>query len=120
MEIGSISLQEVNLTIPQDTSLNFTVVHKDEDGHVVDHSGSTVHMALQTRDGKTTYDLSECCAATAECIAVNIPATATKELPVGKKSLNWDMIVTTQAGGQIRMCSGIVNVYDTYAMDEVG
>lgn len=121
IEIGGKSLigdEDVNLNIPQDTSLYFTVVHKDDAGNVIDHSGSTVAMAFQTPDGSTTYDMSEYCAATAENIAVSIPASATSDLPVGKKSLNWDMIVTTQAGGQPRLLQGVVRVYDTYAKDE--
>ena len=120
IEIGGRSLcdEDVNLNIPQATSLYFTVVHKDEDGHVVDHSGSSIAMKFQTPDKQTTYDMSGYCTATAECIAVSIPATATVDLPVGKKALNWDMIATTQAGSQPRLCDGVVRVYDTYAKDE--
>lgn len=46
MEIGSKGLQEVNLTIPQGTSLTFNITHKDEEEHVVDHSQSTARMAF--------------------------------------------------------------------------
>ena len=115
MDIGSKGLCEVNLTIPQSTSLNFTVVHKDEAGDVVDHSGSTAKMAFQSRDGATTYDLSDCCACTSQAIAVNIPKSVTDGLPLGK--LVWDMIVQTQSGGSVRMCYGAVSIIDTYALD---
>ena len=121
IEIGGKSLigdEDANLNIPQNTSLYFTVVHKDDQGHAIDHSGSSIAMKFQTPDKATTYDMSEYCSATAECITVNIPASATVDLPVGKKSLNWDMIVTTQAGGQPRLLQGVVRVYDTYAKDE--
>lgn len=115
MDIGSKGLCEVNLTIPQATSLSFTVVHKDDEGDVVDHSGSTPHMAFQSKDGQTSYDLSDCCACTAQAIAINIPGSVTGGLPLGK--LVWDMIVQTQSGGTIRMCYGTVSVVDTYALD---
>ena len=120
IEIGGKSLlgdEEVNLNIPQVTSLYFTVIHRDERGEVVDHSGSTIAMKFQTPDRQTTYDMSEYCSANADGIVVNIPANATENLPVGKKALNWDMIVTTQAGGQPRLLQGVVRVYDTYAKD---
>ena len=116
MEIGAKGLQEVNLTIPQDTSLTFDVVHKDQSGNVIDHSASTLHMAFQTKDKKTTWVMDPCCTATAELIRVSIPATMTEALPLGK--LAWDMIVTTALGEQIRLCYGQVNVVDTYALDE--
>ena len=48
MDIGGKGLEEVNLTIPQGTSLTFTVIHKDDQGQVIDHSGSTAAMALQS------------------------------------------------------------------------
>jgi hypothetical protein len=119
MELGGKSIYEedVNLNIPQKASFYFMVVHKDASGNVVDHSGSTIHMSLQSKDGKTNYDMSQYCAATAQAITVNIPASATADLPIGKKSLNWDIFATTQSGGQNRLCDGVVNVYDTYAMD---
>lgn len=115
-EIGSKGLAEVNLVIPQDTSLTFDVVHKDDSGNVIDHSGSTIHMALQSKDKRTTWVMDSCCAATSERIRVSIPATMTESLPLGK--MNWDMIVTTQLGEQVRVCYGIATVVDTYALDE--
>lgn len=116
MEIGSRGLAEVNLTIPQATSLTFDVVHKDEEGNVIDHSASTVAMALQTKDKATTYDLDSCCTGMVDKIRVAIPATTSEALPLGK--LNWDMIATTALGEQIRLCYGIAQVVDTYALDE--
>ena len=116
MEIGAKGLQEVNLTIPQETTLTFTIVHKDQDGHVIDHSLSTANMAFQSKDKKTTYDLDECVTCAADKITVTIPATATADMPLGK--MNWDLIVTT-AVEQLRLCYGTVAVVDTYALDEV-
>ena len=111
MEIGSKGLAEVNLTIPQGTSLTFTVTHKDEEGHVVDHSGSTANMAVQA--GNELIDLSECCSCSEDGVAVSIPATA--EFPLGKWV--WDMIVTTDQGERLRLAYGKVTVVDTYALD---
>lgn len=123
MEIGSKGLQEVNLTIPQSTSLTFDVVHKSNDGDVIDHSQSTAHMAFQeTRfTGSSTplrvnHNLDECCACSSEGVRVTIPATVTEQLPLGK--MPWDLIVVTVLGEQVRLCYGKVNILDTYALDE--
>ena len=117
MDIGSKGLVEVNLILPQATSLTFDVIHKDDEGTVIDHSESTAHMAMQTRDSsRTTYHLDSCCTCTAEFIRVAIPASITETMPIGKMS--WDMIVTTTYGDQIRLCYGIASVVDTFALDE--
>jgi len=116
VEIGGKGLVEVNLTIPQGTSLAFTIVHKDEEGNVIDHSQSTVHMAFQSKDKTTTYDLSRYCTGTADGIESLIPASFTATLPKGR--LVWDMIVVVDGGEALRLAYGSVNVVDTYALDE--
>lgn len=116
MEIGSKGLQEVNLVIPQETTLTFDIVHKTEDGEVIDHSQSTAHMAFQSTDKKTTYPLDSCCDCNDERIRVTIPATVTESMPLGK--MLWDLIVTTALGEQVRVCYGKVSIVDTYALDE--
>lgn len=117
MEIGSKGLQEVNLTIPQNTSLTFDIVHKNDSGEIIDHSLSEPHMAFQTSNGETTYTLDSCCVCTAEHIRVTIPASVTEAMPIG--SLLWDLIVSTTSGEQVRLCYGKVKIVDTYALDEV-
>lgn len=116
VEIGDKGLSEVNLTIPQATSLSFDVIHKGDDGTVIDHSESTARMAFQTKDKKNSWQLDSCVDCGAERIRVNIPASVTKELPIGK--LLWDLIITTNIGEQIRVCYGQVSIADTYALDE--
>ena len=116
VNIGAKGLQEVNLTIPQNTSLTFTVVHKDDAGHVIDHSGSTAHLAFKSKDGTTLYDLDSCCTCANSGIYVTIPASTSAALPLGK--LNWDMIVAQSNGEQTRLCYGAVTIVDTYALDE--
>ena len=116
MEIGSKGLKDVNLTIPQNTSLTFYVVHKSENGEVIDHSASTARMAFQSRDKTTTWVMDEYCSCAADRITVSIPASVTETLPLGK--LMWDIIVTTALGEQVRICYGTVNIVDTYAFDE--
>ena len=115
MDIGSKVLAEVNLILPQSTSLTFDVIHKDDGGVIVDHSASTARMALQAKD-RTTYHLDSCCTCTADYIRVTIPASLTQTIPLGKMS--WDMIVTTTYGDQLRLCYGSANIVDTYALDE--
>lgn len=120
MEIGSKGLQEVNLTIPQSTSLIFDVVHKTDTGEIIDHSGSTAHMAFQeTRSSgiKVQHNLDSCCTCSSEKILISIPASVTENLPLGK--MMWDLIITTVLGEQVRLCYGKVNIVDTYALDEV-
>ena len=116
MEIGSKGLVEANIILPQSTSLTFDVVHKSDEGDVIDHSESTAHMAFQSKDRKTTWVMDSCCTCTAERIRVTIPASMTESLPIGK--LVWDLIVTTALGEQVRLCYGQVQVVDTYALDE--
>jgi len=116
IEIGSKGLEEVNLIIPQETSLTFDVVHTTEDGDVIDHSESTAHMAFQSKDKTETYQLDGCVSCGAESIKVSIPASASETMPIGK--MVWDLIVTTVLGEQIRLCYGTVQITDTYALDE--
>lgn len=116
MEIGSKGLKEVDLVIPQETSLTFDIVHKTEAGEVIDHSSSELHMAFQSKDKKTTWVMDSCCSANNERIRVTIPASMTESLPQGK--LLWDIIVITEFGEQLRVCYGQVSIVDTYALDE--
>ena len=116
IEIGSKGLTEINIVIPQGTTLDFSVDHKDADGRAVDHTESTVKMAFQTKGGETT-DLSEYCTGTYKGVEVSLPAEVTLGLPLGK--LVWDMIVTTEGGASLRLAYGRVEVVDTYALDVV-
>ena len=116
VEIGGKGLVEVNLTIPQGTSLAFTIIHKDEDGNVIDHSQSEISMAFQSKDGNTTYDLSRYCTGTAAGVSASIPAGYTSELPRGK--LVWDIFAAMEGGGTYRLAYGGVSIVDTYALDE--
>ena len=115
MDIGSKGLCEVNLTIPQGCSLTFSVVHKDEEGNVVDHSASTARMAFQKSD-KTNIDLSPCCSCGQDGVAITVPASQTAAMEIGKMS--WDLIVETASGETMRMAYGKVSIVDTYALDE--
>lgn len=115
IEIGAKGLKEVNLTIPQDTSLTFLIVHKDDEGNVIDHSGDTANMAFQSSDKELFVDLDSCVDMGADEITVAIPASVSTNLPLGK--LNWDIIVT-MASEQLRLCYGKVSIVDTYALDE--
>ena len=115
IEIGKKGLAEVNLVIPQGASLAFAIVHKDAAGEVIDHSQSTIRMALQSRNGVNTYDMSEYCAGGAEQIAVGIPPEVTAELPKG--ALVWDIFAEMADDVSVRLAYGSANVVDTYALD---
>ena len=114
MDIGSVGLQEVNLIIPQNTSLAFDIVHTDEDGTVIDHSQSDIHMVAVMKD-KTNYDMSRWCSGEAERIRVTIPRSISDDVSIGKYP--WDMIVDTVNGDSIRVAYGKLIVVDTYALD---
>ena len=115
IEIGSKGLAEVNLTIPQGASLSFTIEHEDENDHEVDHTNADVSMAFQSKDGKTSYDLSSHCEGTTSGVSVFIPASATAVLPTGK--LVWDLFSSLPSGESFRLAYGTVTVVDTYALD---
>lgn len=120
MDLGSESLAKANLIIPQKTSLEFYIVHTDEDGQVIDHSESVAHMAIQTRDGETTYQLDSCCTCSTDKITVFITPADSAALPVDAKGLKWDMMVHMADGEVIRLVAGNVSVVDTYACDAEG
>ena len=116
MEIGSKGLSEVDLIIPQSTSLTFDIVHTTDTGEGIDHSASTAKMAFQSKDKRTTYVMDPCVSCAADKIRVTIPASVSEAMPIGK--LLWDLIVTTALGEQVRLCYGTVSIVDTYAFDE--
>lgn len=113
--IGEKGLEEVNLTIPQGTSLDLTVTHTDDAGHAIDHTTSSVSMAIQAKDGTTIAHLDACCDGTETGVDVRIPANVTATLPLGR--MVWDLMVTMASGDVLRLCYGTVTVVDTYALD---
>ena len=117
MDIGKESLSKANLIIPQKTSLEFFVIHKDKNGRVIDHSESVAHMAVQTKDGRTTYQLDSCCTCEADKITVFITPEESAQLPAKAKGLVWDIMVHMADGEVVRVVSGDVTVVDTYACD---
>lgn len=114
-QVGERGLAEVNLTIPQGTSLDFTATHTDEEGHAIDHTASDIAMAVQTSNGKVIADLDACCEGTETGVDVRIPASVTATLPLGR--MVWDLMVTMASGDVLRLCYGTVTVVDTYALD---
>lgn len=114
MDIGGKGLANANLTIPQKCSISFDIIHKDSSGEPVDHTGSSIHMAFQSRSA--TFDLSDCCSGTETGVIVNITADKTEAIPLGKMS--WDIIAETVGGDTIRLVYGNVKIVDTYALDE--
>ena len=115
MVIGSKGLQEVNLIIPQGTSLYFEIVQTDEDGQTVNHSRSSIKCKMENAGGEEVKDLSAYCYGTARAILVDIPKSFTAELVPCE--YRWDLIATLQTGTAMRLCYGIVEIVDTYAND---
>lgn len=119
--VGSKGLEEVNLEIPQGTSLSFEIEHVDEDtGDPIDHTtDTTCRMAFEEKNGSWFLDLSEYCIPTSSGFYIGIPMDVTKELPLtsSKFKLLWDIIVYTDPYNSVRVCYGDVTVDDTYALD---
>lgn len=115
IEIGGKGLAEVNLTIPQGTSLTLNVYHTDSNGNPIDHTGSTFAMAFQTKDRKTTIDLSSCVTGTStKCVAaIRGSMTATLDIT----TYNWDLIATMSTGDVVRLAYGKATIVDTQALD---
>lgn len=118
MKIGAAGLAEVDLVIPQGTTLAFEVTHTDESGQTVDHSASVAAMAIAGNDGATIAELDSYVTCSATVITVSIPATATAALPLGK--MLWDLMVTMANGQVLRLAYGACTVVDTYALDVDG
>lgn len=116
MDIGAKGLLKANLIVPQGTSLGFSVTHTDEDGNVIDHSGSTCHMALQKKGGVEVADWSSYCTGSATGITVAIPDNATTSITAGMQMV-WDLIVTDSGGASTRLIYGDAQVVDTYSLD---
>lgn len=117
VNIGSKGLVEVDLTLPQGTTLDFTIFHLDESGEPVDHTESTFASAIQTTAGTTAADISEYCTGTVGGIEVALPASVSSSLQANK-AYRWDLIATLTSGDVVRLAYGKVTVVDTYALDE--
>jgi hypothetical protein len=113
--LGSEGLKNANLIIPQGSTMAFSVIHKNSSGEVIDHTTSEIKMALQSKNGASTYDMSRYCVGSDACISVFIPSSVTIDLPKGK--LLWDMFAETEGGEAIRLAYGVANIVDTYALD---
>lgn len=113
--IGSDGLANVDMIIPQGTTLYFTIDHKDDQGNPVDHENSIFEIAVETTDKQRTYDWSSYCEYDSGLIVIDIPAEASEALSVG--TYLWDLFVTMESGDVIRMAYGKVKIRDTYVPD---
>lgn len=113
IKIGSRGFANADIIIPQATSLQFEIIHKDAQGNPIDHRNSKLNFAFQ---GAKTYDLSEYCEATETSIVVSIPASASAKLPIGR--MIYDFIVVTNSYS-ICLLYGDVTISDTVSLDVV-
>lgn len=116
--IGGEGLENAKLVLVQNETRAFTVEHRDEEGHVVDHSQSTAKMAVVNTKTDEFYDLSPCCTCAESVIYVDIPASTTAQIPIGKK-YEWDIMVEASNGKVTRLVYGPAEVCDSYAFDGV-
>jgi len=116
--IGSEGLQDAKLILVQNETRAFTIVHKDDQGHVIDHSASTARMAVASPKTGELYDFSDFCTCAESAIYVAITPAASAAVPIGKK-YSWDVMVEDENGNITRLLYGPAEVYDSYAFDEV-
>ena len=112
-EIGPRGL-EADLVINQKCSLTFTVVHKDANGNVIDHSQSTGHVALSAGADKVFKRFDNAVTCTASNIVVSLSPEDTN---IRSGAWPWDLIIDTANGDTIRLIYGTAYVIDTYAKD---
>lgn len=115
IEVGSNGLCEINLIIPQSTSLIFEIIHKDDSGNLIDHSQSVMHMAFKSKSGTIFADASQYVTGLSDKIIVALPSIFSSNLPLGK--LLWDLIVDMADGETVRLGYGTATIVDTYALD---
>ena len=113
--IGAIGVNNIDLVIPQGTSLSFTVPH-EEDGEPVDHTSSTVRAAIQDKVGNLVR-LDGYCTGAEGGVHVEIPASVSADLALKTKYV-WDLIAVEDDGSAVRLAYGDVSVVDTYALDD--
>lgn len=116
--IGEEGLLNAKLILVQNADRAFTVTHEDEEGNVIDHSQSVAKIALEDKKTGDHYDLSSYCTCAESGVYVDIPASRTASIPIGKKYL-WDIMVESRQGKVVRLVYGDAEVYDSYAFDEV-
>lgn len=115
--IGNAGLKNAGLIINQGCSLSFSVIHRNSDGTIVDHSGSSANLVVKKPSGNEKLaDFSQYISCGSEEILATIPAEATAKLKPGGEYL-WDLIVTTSSGEVIRLVYGPAVVEDTYSLD---
>lgn len=112
MDIGSKGFLEARIIIPKGTSLSFEIIHKDEDGNVIDHTGDEARMVF--KHGAEAVDMSPCCTCGAESISVNIPAETSASFE--SDSYYWDMVIVAES--TTRIAYGTVVVPETYSLGD--
>ena len=112
--LGSQGLLNADLILVQNVSFSATIIHEDDEGHPIDHTGWTVYCQAQ---GKTRIDLTDCVSfGDNGSIVIYIPDEVTKLMPLA--TMNWDIIVEDTTGYATRLVYGKITVYDSFARDE--
>lgn len=113
IEIGQRGL-EADWIINQKCSQAFTVVHKDANGNVINHSRSHGHIALSAGPDRVLKRFDNAVTCTASNIVVSLTPEDT-DIKAGEWP--WDLIIDTASGESIRLVYGTAYVIDTYAKD---
>ena len=107
---------EADMIINQGCSLNFTVLHKDNQGNVINHSGSRGKIAFSPKERKKgSIVIKDAITCTASNIYVDLVPEDTWQLSPG--NYDWDLIVEMANSEVVRLVFGDAKVNDTYALD---
>lgn len=113
--IGSKGLLNADLIIVQNTTFAVTLLHKDEDGNAIDHTGWSLWCAMRPTSGNTIDLDSYVSFGTNGAIEVLIPDDTTATIAAGP--YKWDLIAEDSLGYATRIAYGTANVYDSLARD---
>lgn len=112
--LGTQGLLNADLVLVQNVSFSATIIHENDDGTPVDHTGWTAYCQAQ---GRQTFILSDSVSfGDSGEIYIYITDEQTNSMPTG--TYNWDIICEDQAGYAIRLVYGKATVYDSFARDE--
>ena len=112
--LGSKGLLNADLVLVQSKSHASTLVHEDESGEAIDHTGWTGRCRIQ--GGSVDLALDGCVTFGEDgAILLTIPSSVTASIPLG--SYDWDLMCETPTGWVERVAYGKARVHDSFSYD---
>lgn len=114
VELGTRGLLNADMRLVRSCSFSATLVHEDEKGQPIDHTGWSAWCRIQG-DG-IDVDLTDRVAfGEGGEIAIYVPDEVTATIPAG--AYGWDLIVEDATGYATCIAYGAALVYDSHARD---